>query len=177
MRARLFCYMQNEEGLTLKQERFVKEIVKDGNGARAAREAGYSKKSAKQIASENFTKPYIRRSIQEELDRIGITDAFLAKYLKKKLTAKKLQDCDVFIKNENGKYKINKNSNDFIEVDDNTNQLRACENILKLKKHLNNSESTISSEITINVWDKAIQILERWNDDRRPNGDEISRET
>src|SRR5262245_41863153 len=43
--------------LTPKQEAFVREYLVDLNGAAAARRAGYSKNSAKQIASENLTKP------------------------------------------------------------------------------------------------------------------------
>lgn len=46
-----------------KQRRFCKEYVIDFNGTRAAIEAGYSKNSAKEIASENLTKPNIQEYI------------------------------------------------------------------------------------------------------------------
>lgn len=49
--------------LTLKQELFVSEYLIDGNGARAARSAGYSEKTARQIATENLSKPYIQAAI------------------------------------------------------------------------------------------------------------------
>ena len=53
-------------GLTLKQEKFVQEYVVCLNGTEAARRAGYSHRTARQIASENLTKPYIRAAIDRE---------------------------------------------------------------------------------------------------------------
>lgn len=52
--------------LTTKQQRFVDEYLIDGNGARAARSAGYSENSARQIATENLSKPYIQTAIAEK---------------------------------------------------------------------------------------------------------------
>lgn len=52
--------------MTAKQKRFVDEYLVDGNGARAARCAGYSKNSARQIATENLSKPYIQAAIDEK---------------------------------------------------------------------------------------------------------------
>jgi len=51
------------DGLTDKQRRFVEEYIKDQNGAAAARRAGYDENSARQMAHENLTKPYIRSAI------------------------------------------------------------------------------------------------------------------
>lgn len=48
-----------------KQRRFCEEYVIDFNGTRAAIEAGYSKNSAKEIASENLTKPNIQKFISD----------------------------------------------------------------------------------------------------------------
>jgi phage terminase small subunit len=49
--------------LTPKQERFCREYILDYNAARAARESGYSEESARQIGSENLSKPYIQAYI------------------------------------------------------------------------------------------------------------------
>lgn len=49
--------------LTEKEKNFCHEYVVDWNGARAARKAGYSEKSAKQIATENLSKPYLKQYI------------------------------------------------------------------------------------------------------------------
>lgn len=51
--------------LTPKQALFVAEYVKDFNGTQAAIRAGYSKKTAAEIASENLTKPHIAAAILE----------------------------------------------------------------------------------------------------------------
>lgn len=55
---------KTRDGLTPKQKRFAKEYVKTGNGAKAAKKAGYSEHSAREIASENLTKPNIREFIE-----------------------------------------------------------------------------------------------------------------
>lgn len=67
--------------LTPKQEMFVREYLIDFNGTRAAIAAGYSKRSAKEIASENLTKPniqaYITMLAKERADRIEITSDYV----------------------------------------------------------------------------------------------------
>ena len=50
--------------LTDRQERFVIEYLACANGAEAARAAGYSENSARQMANENLTKPYIVSAIE-----------------------------------------------------------------------------------------------------------------
>lgn len=54
--------------LTDKQERFVQEYIIDLNATQAAIRAGYSKKTARQIGTENLSKPYILARIQEAKD-------------------------------------------------------------------------------------------------------------
>lgn len=51
--------------LTKKQENFCREYIIDCNATQAAIRAGYSAKTAKVIASENLTKPYINNCIAE----------------------------------------------------------------------------------------------------------------
>lgn len=53
------------EELTDRQKRFVDFYIKHWNGAKAARLAGYSKDTAKQIGTENLSKPYLRAIINE----------------------------------------------------------------------------------------------------------------
>ena len=50
--------------LTDRQERFVIEYLACANGAEAARAAGYSERTARQMANENLTKPYIVSAIE-----------------------------------------------------------------------------------------------------------------
>lgn len=57
--------MANGKGLTDKQKRFCREYVKDSNATQAALRAGYSEKTAKDIACENLAKPNIREYIDE----------------------------------------------------------------------------------------------------------------
>ncbi len=53
--------------LTEKQKRFIEEYLIDLNATQAAIRAGYSPNSARDIGSENLTKPDIRARIDEAL--------------------------------------------------------------------------------------------------------------
>lgn len=52
---------------TVKERRFIDEYMIDLNATQAAIRAGYSKKSARSIASENLTKPDIKSEIEKRL--------------------------------------------------------------------------------------------------------------
>lgn len=55
-----------ETKLTARQERFIECYLEHGNGAAAAREAGYSAHTARQMACENLAKPYMASAIDRK---------------------------------------------------------------------------------------------------------------
>src|SRR5215469_13741708 len=55
--------------LTRKQELFVREYLVDLNATQAAIRSGYSKKTARQVGSENLTKPDIQEEIKKRSSR------------------------------------------------------------------------------------------------------------
>lgn len=57
--------------LTLKQKRFADEYIISGNATEAAIKAGYSKRSAQQVGSENLLKPVIKAYIDERLAELN----------------------------------------------------------------------------------------------------------
>ncbi|MBR2783042.1 MAG: terminase small subunit [Firmicutes bacterium] len=63
--------------LTEKQKRFIEEYLALGDAAKAARAAGYSRRTASRIGHENLTKPRIREALQARLD--ALQDARVAK--------------------------------------------------------------------------------------------------
>lgn len=56
-----------ETKMTDKQKRFCDEYLIDLNATQAAIRAGYSKKTARQIGTENLAKPYIRKYIENRM--------------------------------------------------------------------------------------------------------------
>ena len=63
--------------LTPKQKRFADEYIKTGNATQSAIEAGYSKKTARSVGSENLTKPDISEYIAKriaEIDKENIAE-------------------------------------------------------------------------------------------------------
>lgn len=71
--------------LSAKQELFVAEYLKDLNATQAAIRAGYSKKTAKDIACENLAKPNIKAAIAEgkkkRIDRVQVDADWVLKRL------------------------------------------------------------------------------------------------
>ncbi|MCU1451396.1 MAG: hypothetical protein JWP02_3566 [Acidimicrobiales bacterium] len=67
------------DALEPKQRRFVDEFVVDWNATQAAIRAGYSKKTAAAIGSENLTKPAIQSAIKERTDRVTESAGLTAK--------------------------------------------------------------------------------------------------
>jgi phage terminase small subunit len=55
------------ENLTPRQKKFVEGVLRHGNGTKAAKDAGYSKKTARVIASQNLTKLNIQERIQARI--------------------------------------------------------------------------------------------------------------
>ena len=73
---------QPERQLTLKQEKFVSRYIELGNGAQAAREAGYKHDNAKQQATENLAKPYLQQAIATKRNQLmQDSDQKIALYL------------------------------------------------------------------------------------------------
>ena len=60
---------KKSEKLTPKQQRFVTEYLKCGNATEAAKQAGYSEKTAFRIGAENLQKPAIARAIERAQER------------------------------------------------------------------------------------------------------------
>ncbi len=71
--------------LSAKEEAFCRAYVNKLDKAKAALAAGYSKKTARQIGYENFTKPYIQnriKEIQQEIkEQLGIDEYSVLKEL------------------------------------------------------------------------------------------------
>ena len=63
--------------LTRKQEMFIREYLIDLNATQAAIRAGYSEKTARQIGTENLSKPSIQAEIDKQVknrsESVGLT--------------------------------------------------------------------------------------------------------
>lgn len=129
------------EKLTPKQLQFCKEYLIDLNGAQAAIRAGYSEKTAKEIASENLTKPNIVEYIQKQMDKRAEKTEINAEYVLKtiKSTIERCSQAEpVMINGEpSGEYKF-----------DAASVLKGCE---LLGKHLKLFSEKIEHSGSINI--------------------------
>lgn len=99
--------------LTAKQQRFCDEYLVDLNATQAAIRAGYSKKNANNIASENLAKPNIREYIDKRLSEkesklIARQDEVL-KYLTAVMRREKKESVVVTVSQEESTYKPDEN--------------------------------------------------------------------
>lgn len=120
---------------------FCKEYLIDLNGAQAAIRAGYSEKTAKEIASENLTKPNIVEYIQKQMDKRAEKTEINAEYVLKtiKSTIERCSQAEpVMINGEpSGEYKF-----------DAASVLKGCE---LLGKHLKLFSEKIEHSGSINI--------------------------
>lgn len=104
----------------------------------AARAAGYSESMARGKACRLDKSAKV--SMEDALDRAGLTDAAISQELARIAKgATRLHACDVYVQKEaDGSFKINENSNDFIEIPDEQARVKALELAAKLKGRLLN---------------------------------------
>ena len=94
--------------MTAKQQRFCDEYLIDLNATQAAIRAGYSKKTARAIANENLTKPYIdeyikKRMEEKEKELIADQDEVM-KYLTAVMRREKTESVVVTLNKERSTY-------------------------------------------------------------------------
>jgi phage terminase small subunit len=63
---------ESPQELTDLQQRFVEEYAVDCNATQAAIRAGYSRDTARQMGSENLSKPYIREAVDVRLKSLAL---------------------------------------------------------------------------------------------------------
>ena len=85
--------MTRKQKLTPKQEAFVREYLIDLNATQAAIRAGYSKKTANRIATENLSKPVVAAAIQEAMAGRSKRTEITADYVLNRLVEIDQMDC------------------------------------------------------------------------------------
>ena len=86
----LFCFSRkggDSLKLTIKQKKFADEYIRLGNSTQAAINAGYSKKTARQIGADNLSKAYIREYINEKMDALDKKKTMQIKEIMEELTS------------------------------------------------------------------------------------------
>jgi phage terminase small subunit len=67
--------------LTAKQQLFITEYCIDCNATEAAIRSGYNPKTARQIGSENLSKPYIKSEIDKRLAKRATDNGITAEFV------------------------------------------------------------------------------------------------
>lgn len=134
--------------LTAKQNRFVEEYLIDLNATQAAIRAGYSAGTAKEIGSENLTKPNIRSRIDEAVAersrRTGVNQDRIIRELAKMAFVNAADMIDM----DNAKLKVCTSPDDTAAVQS-----------VKVKKTISENSETVEREIRIADKIKALELL------------------
>jgi len=107
--------------MNIRQQLYKKNRLLGMYPVNAARAAGYSENYAKQACR---VEKLVKVSLADEFERAGLTDKAIVTHALQGLNAMKLQSCNVIVSKPNAesidadKLIINKNSNDFVEVED-----------------------------------------------------------
>ena len=83
---------EQQKKLTSRQERFIVEYLATANGAEAARRAGYSEHTAREMACENLAKPHIRSAIDSKRAEIMSETEDKVEWLINRLTSEAIDD-------------------------------------------------------------------------------------
>jgi phage terminase small subunit len=131
--------------LNARQEKFINEYLIDLNGTQAAIRAGYSKKTAQEIAAQNLTKPSIKKALEEKQKILSDETLITQKYVLNNL-----------------KHVFDYNSKEFDQVDMSGNHRSMMKNpavavkaIELLGKHL----GMFTDKVEHSLDDKTINIL------------------
>lgn len=129
--------------MNVRQQLYKKHRLEGMSKYAAARKAGYSHSYAIQAKSiEN------RINIEQYAEMAGLTDKKLIDYIVERLQAQKVISADIFIRDENGKLTVNKNSNDWIEYPDYHAQHKFLETFLKVIGKIKSGNTQVIQQIT-----------------------------
>lgn len=111
---------KTRDKLTVKQRKFVRNVAAGMSQAEAARQAGYSARSARQTASETMAIPDVREALLEAMKKAGIDQESISKVVKDAMEANKSISAVVGT-DATGK------TMDFVDVPDHPTRLKAAD--------------------------------------------------
>ena len=145
--------------MNLRRNKYKRYRISGMKPYNAAIAAGYSESVARSKVY-NIEKA-VNESIVLALEKAGLTDKYQSEEMYKLTQANKVISADIFIRDENGKLTVNKNSNDWIEIPDNQSRINAHKHISELKGR---AKGDINITTVINDRDKLTpEIEERRN--------------
>lgn len=135
-----------------RQQRFVDFYIKTGNASEAARLAGYSKRIANRIGTENLSKPVIKKAIEKRLKEMESQRVAEAQEVLEHLTS--------VVRGEMTEEVVTQSGKKFVVTVGERDKLKAAEMLLKVhgafkdKLDVKVDSSTLFVETLEKVWSK-----------------------
>jgi phage terminase small subunit len=150
---------KKKQDLNIRERRFIKGLMEGLTPTEAMRQAGYAENTALYKHGEKLRK--VKPTIEELMDKRGLTDDRLLDVLDKGLDATKNISCNVIINatkdaNEQDAMRpAHEMTKDFVEVEDYPTRHKYLETGLKLRGHLQKTEVSLGnpdgSPLQVNV--------------------------
>ena len=126
--------------MNIYQQKYKRNRLLGMNQYNAARAAGYSETTSR-THSDRIERA-IKGDLRDAFEQAGLTDKAIVAHALSGLNALKLQSCNIYVSKPNAesvdadKLIINKNSDDFVEIEDWNARHKYFETILKLTERL-----------------------------------------
>lgn len=142
--------------LTNKQSLFCKEYIIDFNATRAAIASGYSEKTAKEIGSENLTKPNIQaelaRLMTERNEKVGIDAEWV---LKEAADSYNFNKQEVFDSDGNPKMVNAASASKFLELVGKHTNIKAFDNTQEVTTNVTHNIMPVPVANSVDEWEQA----------------------
>ena len=136
--------------LNIRERKLIKALISGEPPTTAMKTAGYSKETAEGKAGKKVGESRIQETIQQLMEKRGITDDRLSEVLEKGLEATKNISCMIVNTSGDGQKDANSMTKDFVEVDDYAVRHKYLETGLKLKGYLRD-KIDLSGDVIIEV--------------------------
>ena len=141
---------QKSKPLTIRERKLIKALINGQPPTTAMKTAGYSKETAKAKAGKKVRESRIQETLQELMEKKGLTDDYLLQGLLEGTKATKNISCIVIAPNGEGQKDANSMTRDFVEVADFPTRHKYIETGFKIKGHLRD-KLDISGDIIVEV--------------------------
>jgi hypothetical protein len=145
--------MAKSDNLSIRERRLVKNIASGGFNTYkdAMIDAGYTESVASKLAYQVLGKPSVKNALQKALEKVGLSDDFIATGIKEGCEATKVISANVIVKGKSGDEmkEADGMTKDFIDVEDYPTRLKALDMAIKLKGGYPKAEIELSGEVGV----------------------------
>jgi hypothetical protein len=145
--------MAKSDKLTIRERKLIANIAeqKFSTMKECYLDAGYCEAEATKMPSKVLGRPRVQNALQKALEKVGLSDDFIATGIKEGCEATKVISANVIVKGKSGDEmkEADGMTKDFIDVEDYPTRLKALDMAIKLKGGYPKAEIELSGEVGV----------------------------